>query len=326
MFETDKSTANKELEKAEEQEEDTIKKLNITLEEEMKTAEDRRKIAANLAKEIDEIQVEANEVDEQEIALKHHTGVISRMKSGFIHLFGGQTDDDVKSKNVKVAKRNVDKRHANALFKGKELKEAEDKKARMLKEQREMHARLLEERTKKRQEALKEMAEAAKKLQQCKFEHDIQTESLFCLHHALTALRHLQDIMTVAANFWRETHAVCSELSGAGISKHIDKLLEMPEDRRLKLWNTKAFKMDAIHYYSTWVAVRKLCVDSRASITSSQSQVHLFIRANPTKNEAKAILQTLAEEFKTQVDSNEKASKQKQITDGPDEHENPTAS
>ena len=45
------------------------------------------------------------------------------------------------------------------------------------------------------------MAEAAKKIQQCKFEDDIQTESLFCLHSALTALRHLQDIMTTAANF-----------------------------------------------------------------------------------------------------------------------------
>ena len=326
IFASDKSTANKELAKAEEEEENTMKVLNTTLEEEKKTAEERRKIAANLAREIDQIQLESSEADEKEIAFKPQTGIFSKIKSGFTHYMGGQTDDDIQSKKIEVSKRTVADKQSNALLKAKELKEAEDKKAKLLKEQREMHARLLEERAKKRQQALKEMAEAAKKLQECKFEHDIQTESLFCLHHALTALRHLQDIMTVAANFWRETHAVCSELSGAGISKHIDRLLKMPEDRRLKLWNAKAFKMEAIHYYSNWVAVRKLCVDSRASITKSQRQVHLFIRANPTKTEAKEILQTLAEEFKTQVDSNEKASKQKQITDGSDEHENQTAS
>ena len=68
--------------------------------------------------------------------------------------------------------------------------------------------------------------------------------------------------------------------------------------------------MEAIKYYSQWVAVRKVCTDSRASITNSQRQIHMFIRANPTKEEAVAMLQILAEEFKTQVGTN----RQKQIT------------
>ena len=154
------------------------------------------------------------------------------------------------------------------------------------------------------------MAEAARKLQMCKFEDDIQTESLFCLHHALTALRNLQDIMTCAVNFWRETHAVCSQLSGDSMTKQIDRLQKLPEDKRQRLWNARAFKLEAIKYYSSWVAVQKICTDSRISITNSQGQVHVFIRANPTKKEAVAMLQILAEEFKTQVGCEQ----QKQIT------------
>ena len=80
--------------------------------------------------------------------------------------------------------------------------------------------------------------------------------------------------------------------------------------------------MQAIQYYSSWVAIRKVCTDSRASITSAQRQVHLFIRENPTKKEAVNILQILADEFKSQVcQITDGFDQQKQITSG-SEHEN----
>ena len=190
---TDKLTAKEDMEKASKEEEDE-KKLCFTLEEENKTADERRKIAAKLAKEIDEIQIESDKADEQAIAYKPQTGIFSRIKSGFTYLIGGKTDDDVKSNAMEIAKQNANDKYSKALLKAKEAKEAEDKKAQLLKEHREHHANALEERAKKREQAMKVMAEAVKKLQMCKFEEDIQTESLSCLHHALTALKNLQDI------------------------------------------------------------------------------------------------------------------------------------
>ena len=318
----DESVAHKELDKVSQEEEESIKKLNSTLEEERRTAEERRKIAANLAQEIDKIQIELDKADKQEIALTPQTGIFSKIKSGITHLFSGKTEDDVEENKVMVAKRNVGDKHSKALLKSKELKEAEDKKAQLLKEQRKMHAKYLEERAKKREQTLKAMVEAAKKMQQCNFKDDIQSESLFCLHNALTALNHLQDIMTVAANFWNETHSVCNELSGEKVTKHVDRLLAMPEEKRRRLWSSNPFKIEAIKYYSNWVAVRKVCTDSRASITSAQRQVHLFIRENPTKKEARNILEILADEFKSQVGQNADGSdQQKQITSD-SEHEN----
>ena len=99
------------------------------------------------------------------------------------------------------------------------------------------------------------------------------------------------------------------------MTKQVDRLLAMPEEKRHRYWNSKSFKIEAIKYYSNWVAVRKVCSDSRASITSSQRQVHLFIRENPTKQEATVILQILADEFKSQVGQiTEGSDQKKQIT------------
>ena len=308
VLETDKSVADKELKKVTQQEKETEKKLNSTLEEEMKTAEEMRKIAANLAKEIDEIQLESDKITEQEMK-KPQYGIFSRIKNGITHLTGGETDEEAEANMIEVSKRMLEDKQSKAQIKAKELQEAEDKKAQVLKEQRKIHVKILKERAKQREEALKAMTEAAKKLQQLRFEDDIQTESLSCLHHALTALKHLQDIMTLAANFWRETHSFCDELSGEKITKQVNRLLATPEEKRQRLWNAHPFKMDAIRYYSNWVAVRKVCNDSRASITSSQRQVHLFIRENPTKREAVGMLQILANEFKPKMGSD-----QQQIT------------
>ena len=116
------------------------------------------------------------------------------------------------------------------------------------------------------------MAEAAKKMQQCNIGSlkmiYILTESLFlfCLHSTLTALRHLQDIMTTAASFWHETHSVCSELSGEKITKQVNRLLAMPEENWQKVWKSKPFKVGAVKYSSNWVAIQKVCFDFRASI------------------------------------------------------------
>ena len=55
----------------------------------------------------------------------------------------------------------------------------------------------------------------------------------------------------------RRTHSVCSELSGEKITKHVNRLLAMPEEKWQKLWNSKPFKAGAVKYSSNWVAIQK---------------------------------------------------------------------
>ena len=73
--------------------------------------------------------------------------------------------------------------------------------------------------------------------------------------------------MTTAASFWHETHTVCSELSGEKITKQVNRLLAMPEEKWQKVWNSKPLKVGAVKYSSNWVAIQKVCLDFRASIS-----------------------------------------------------------
>ena len=167
----------------------------------------------------------------------------------------------------------------------------------MLKQHRELRAKQLEERKKARDEAVKQMAIAARKLAESKFEENIQSESLYCLRHAITALKNLQDVMQVAANFWRETHRACDEITGNSMVKRLDTLKNMDVEKRKRLWNARGLKMEAVKYYAQWVAIQQMCAFSRDSLTDSQRQVHHFIRQNPSKEQGIELLQILAKEL-----------------------------
>ena len=287
------------LTKAAAEEEKTLKELEKTLKAENKTAEERRKIAQQLKNDLDKVQEKLDAADsEARMALNQAaTGFWGSIGNAFTHLIGEKTEDDINAEKVQISYSNIEHQHQDALIKSKELKEAEDKKAKLLKEERELYAKQLEERRKEREEARKKMAEAARQLAESIFEENVQKESLYCLHYALTALRHLQNIMQVATNFWRETHSACNAITGNTMTKRLDRLKALEVEQRKKLWSTRGLKMEAIKYYAQWVAIQQMCSISRESIINSQRQVHMFVRQNPTKEQGKELLQKLAKEL-----------------------------
>ena len=280
-------------------EEKTSEEFEKIMREERDTAEERVRGARELETKLANIQKQLDVADsEAKIACSQaETGIFAGIYSSVTHFFGGVTDDDIAEEIVQISYRNIRQQHQDALRVSKELKEAEDQKAKILEKQRIQRAKELEERRKKRDEALKQMAEVAQKLTECKFEDTVQNESLYCLRHALTALRNLQSIMMVAANFWRETHSACNAISDHSMIKRLDKFETLGEEKRKKLWNANALKMEAVKYYAQWVAIQQLCSDSMVSLTNSQRQVHMFIRQNPTKEEGKKLLGILAQQL-----------------------------
>ena len=274
-------------------------KLEKTLKKEKETAEERRRIAQQLKNELDEVQEKLDAADsEARMACNQaETGFWAGVRSTVTHLVGGRTKDDVNADKVQISYSNIEHQHQDALLKSKELKEAEDKMAKLLKDDRELYAKQVEERRKEREEARKKMAEVARKLVKSISEENVQKESLSCLHHALTALRNLQSIMEVATNFWRETHSACNAITGNTMTKRLDKLKALEVEQRKKLWSTRGLKMEAIKYYAQWVAIQQMCSISRESLINSQRQVHMFVRQNPTKEQGKELLQSLAKEL-----------------------------
>ena len=121
------------------------------------------------------------------------------------------------------------------------------------------------------------------------------------LQHAVVAIRNLSDIMRIAVNFWRETYSVGTSINQHNFIKMLDRILGVVEEKRKKLWKSKVFKMKVINFYAQWIAVQQMCSMSRALLTNSQRQVHMFIRQNLTKEQAKELLEMLAGELHIQI-------------------------
>ena len=299
LHEEKQSSVQKQLSEAEVEEKKALKQLEDTMKKEKEIAEKRKEIAEEFKNRLEDVQkkLDAADIEARMACNQASTGFWAGLGSAFTHLVGGKTEDDIRSESVQISYSNIKHQHQDAILISKEQKEAADASARLQKEHRERHIDELKDRRKKRDEANKQMAEVARKLMESQFKENIQKESLYCLHHALTALRNLQSIMQVAANFWRETHSACNAITGHAMTRRLDAIQSMDEAKRKRLWNARGFKMEAVKYYAQWVAIQQMCSMSRVSLVNSQRQVHMFIRQNPTKEQGKELLGILAGEL-----------------------------
>jgi len=103
----------------------------------------------------------------------------------------------------------------------------------------------------------------------------------------------------MASNFWRGTHLACGDLTSATMIKNVQRIQNMnnPENeaRRKKFWSMPMVKLEAVRYFSMWVALQSLCNESRAPVESAQKILHVCVRQNPTKEQAKVYLKDIAE-------------------------------
>ena len=270
-------------------------KLNEVTYAQREAAEKKYVLLSNLEDKLKDIQ---RRLDAANAKLRECSGRGGGFYGAVVHLFGGKTKEDREEEAARISQRNAEFACEMARQQYYSAENAENEKARVLVERREIlesNLRLIKQ---KREKASKDMSEIANKLLQCNLEASAQTDSINCLHHALTALRNLQDIMIIAGNFWRSWISFSEGLSTGNFTKKIEKFMTMEVERRRRIiCGSKMFKLEAIKYYSQWVAVQQVCLISRDSITEAQRELHKYIRKNPTKELGKAILEVLAEEF-----------------------------
>ena len=145
--------------------------------------------------------------------------------------------------------------------------------------------------------ALEQMASFAKKMEQLGEESQLESAAAESLHHAATALVSLADIMEKASRFWEETKGICEELSSPKIVKLIKNVSQKDEEERRKTWDNRAFKLSGIRYYCSWIAIKEICEVCRGGIEIAQRSVHVYIRDNPTQEEARLTVKQLAPEL-----------------------------
>ena len=165
----------------------------------------------------------------------------------------------------------------------------------------------------KRQQALANMSSFTAKLKQCSNDHEMAECAVEALHEAVGALKHLSAVMMQAALFWKQMQDHCHSLAESEMKSQVEKVLTFPEERRLKVWTSSAFKRKAIEFYSGWVALNSVCTIYIEHIKKTQKDLYSYITENPTYEESKKILPSLAEDFMADLKRDQKALAEKDL-------------
>lgn len=72
---------------------------------------------------------------------------------------------------------------------------------------------------------------------------------------------------------------------------------------RQNIWRSRAFKKQAITYAARWVALYSMCGNFLGEIRLTQKELYVYITENPTREECRAKLRKMCQDFNEDADS-----------------------
>ena len=175
-----------------------------------------------------------------------------------------------------------------------------DADLRRAQEAREDKIRHLEAMKKERQirsQALQDIAEFAKKIENCKDDAELAEVAISALHSAMGGLQKLSAMMMKAALFWKQMQVHCEQLAKEKMQKMIAAAMKRPEKDRIRVWTSNGFKTQAIKYYAQWVALDDVCAVYMKKIQETQKDLYSYLTENATLSEARKNVRELAITF-----------------------------
>ena len=95
-------------------------------------------------------------------------------------------------------------------------------------------------------------------------------------------LKHLSAVIMQVASFWEQMRDHCLSLAKNEMHSRVEEALGYSEDKRLKVWTSKAFKRQAVQFYAGWVALNGVCNIYSEQIKLIQKDLYHYISENPT--------------------------------------------
>lgn len=153
-----------------------------------------------------------------------------------------------------------------------------------------------------RRQALGDLAEFGERIKNVKEGEELAEAIIDALHSAIAALRNLADIMRQVSIFWVQMQAHCEELANDKVKERIEKALQhYPEEKRLKVWTSNAFKRDALQFHARWVALQNVCTTYSEKIKITGAELHAYMRETLRPAEAREKVKLLAVQFLDKV-------------------------
>lgn len=183
---------------------------------------------------------------------------------------------------------------------------------KMANEEKIRHLDEMEKQRDMRREALLQCIEFTEKIKSCKDDDALADAAIEALHSSIGALKSLSAIMMNAALFWRQMQSHCESLAKGDVQQLVEKAMKYPEEKRLKVWLSKAFKVKAVQYYSKWVALDDVCEVYMLQIKDTRKDLYSYLAENPTIEEAKKNVRELAATFAADLEKAQEKLAEKQ--------------
>ena len=161
---------------------------------------------------------------------------------------------------------------------------------------------------KERLEAYKKLGEFTVIVKNCEGEEEFAKSSAQALHKAMEGLKILAALMMQAALFWKQMQDHCKSLADDKLKDKVESAMsKYDETKRLKLWTSKPFKIQAVRFYAGWVALDNVCGEYMEAIKETQAELYKYIQENPTYEDAKKRVGDPALTFQKEIEDAKKA-------------------
>lgn len=252
------------------------------LEKERLAAEERRKFQIELEKDAKRLQQEAEkdarEHEQKELKELNSGDTLAAIVNGLTSMYG----------LGKVFKTSAEKAENHKRLK-EEARKRQSEAANM------------------RSEALKSMTDFAIRIRDCQSEENMADVAVDALHQTAGALKELSVVMLNAAQFWKQMEQHCKSMAENDMGAQVEKAMKLPVAKRLKVWTSTSFKSKAVRFYGSWVALSSVCTAYIEPIKTTQQQLYACMKENPTYEQSRLNVGTLAKQFLSdlQMDQNE---------------------
>lgn len=267
-----------------EQRKKEMKEQQQEFEMKRKQAEALQKDALEAEERFDKMFYEAQAREDQALAsqgdiLKTISGSLSSMFRAGASLAKG---------DLEKFQENLEKIGSNSIYKDA-MDKANTEKAKHLED--------MKKQRKIRMEANQQCIEFVERIKNCKDNESLADVAIDALHNSVGALKSLSAIMMNAALFWRQMQKHCENLAKKDVQQMVERAMKMPDEKRLKVWTSSAFKKKAVGYYSKWVALDDVCGAYILQIQDTRKDLYAYLEENPTIEQSRENVRKLAESF-----------------------------
>ena len=249
-----------------------------------KKAEALQKDAVEAEEKFNKLYQEAQEREDE--ALASEGSILKSISSSLTSVLGAGVS--LVKRDLEKFSENIGKIASNSIYKDAKDQANKEKMKHLddMKKQREI-----------RMKANQQCIEFVERIKNCKDNDSLADVAIDALHNSVGALKSLSAIMMNAALFWRQMQKHCEALAQKDMQQMVEKAMKLPDEKRLKVWTSSAFKRKAVGYYSKWVALDDVCGAYMLQIKETRKDLHAYLEENPTIEQSRENVRRLAESF-----------------------------